>query len=744
MEKELKQSKKGLSTAAVFLTAISTILGAIMFLRFGFAVGNLGFLGTLSIIAIGHLITIPTAMAIAEIATNQKVEGGGEYYIISRSFGLNIGGAIGIALYLSQAVSIAFYIIAFAQAFEPLELYFIEHFNLLLWDVKFITIPSTLLLAILMLKKGADLGVKALYLVVALLFISLVIFFLGDSYSGDPMASFPLNEKIKEPLSFITVFAICFPGFTGMTAGVGLSGDLKNPSKSIPQGTLAATLFGMLIYIAIVWKLASSASPEDLANPENQMIMADISLWSPIIYIGLAAATFSSALGSYMVAPRTLQALGMDNIFPSVSINRFTGKGKEESNEPVNATIITTVIAILILLVGDVDSIAEIISMFFMVTYGAICSISFFEHFAADPSYRPSFRSKWYLSFIGAVGCFIIMFRMNLVYAIVAFVLMGLIFWGVSIGRKDKKGMTRIFSGVIFQLSRRLQVFLQKMSAEETDSWRPSVICVSRNTFDRFSSFELLNWISKKYGFGTYIHTIEGYLSKETNNKAKEDLKRLVNVSDSINSNVFIDTIISPSVTSTIAQIVQMPGISGKGNNTVMFEYAKSDPKNLTEIVDNYQLIKATGFDVMVLGSSERAFGFKRNIHLWITSADYDNANLMILLAYIILGHPEWSKGSITIFAVYPEEEVTEQKNKLLSLITSGRLPISSNNISVIPKSDDVDLKSIINYRSKEADLTIVGFMNAKLKHDGEELFKGYDQLGDVLFVNTDKQKEIV
>jgi len=743
MNKKLEKSEKGLSTAAVFLTAISTILGAIMFLRFGFAVGNLGFLGTLSIIVIGHLITIPTAMAIAEIATNQKVEGGGEYYIISRSFGLNIGGAIGIALYLSQAVSIAFYIIAFAQAFKPFEHYLIEHFNLLI-DIKLITIPSTLLLSILMLKKGADLGVKALYLVVTLLFISLVIFFLGESDYGDGLTSFPMNDKIDSPLSFITVFAICFPGFTGMTAGVGLSGDLKNPSKSIPQGTLAATLFGMLIYIAIIWKLAASASPSALANPENQMIMADISLWSPIIYIGLAAATFSSALGSYMVAPRTLQALGADKIFPSTRVNIFTGKGKERTNEPVNATIVTTIIAVLILLVGDVNSIAEIISMFFMVTYGAICSISFFEHFAADPSYRPSFRSKWYLSLIGAIGCFIIMFRMNLVYAIVSFVLMALIFWGVSIGRKDKKGMTRIFSGVIFQLSRRLQVFLQKMSAEETDSWRPSVICVSRDSFDRFSSFELLNWISKKYGFGTYIHTIEGYLSKETSKKAEEDLKRLVNISESINSNVFIDTIISPSVTSTIAQIVQMPGISGKGNNTVLFEYAKSDPKNLTEIIDNYQLIKATGFDVMVLGSSERSFGFKRNIHLWITSADYDNANLMILLAYIIMGHPEWRKGSITIFAVYPEEEVTDQKNKLLSLITSGRLPISANNISVIPKSDDVDLKSIINYRSKEADLTIVGFMNAKLKHKGQDLFKGYDQLGDILFVNTDKQKEIV
>ncbi|MEM8908241.1 MAG: amino acid permease, partial [Bacteroidota bacterium] len=107
-------------TAPVFFTAISTVLGAVMFLRFGFAVGQVGLIGTFAIILIGHAVTIPTAMAIAEIATNQKVEGGGEYYIISRSFGLVIGSSIGIALYFSQAISVAFYIIAFAEAFGSL------------------------------------------------------------------------------------------------------------------------------------------------------------------------------------------------------------------------------------------------------------------------------------------------------------------------------------------------------------------------------------------------------------------------------------------------------------------------------------------------------------------------------------------------------------------------------------------------------------------------------------------------
>ena len=113
-------SQRKFGTGPVFFTAISTILGAILFLRFGFAVGTLGFWGVILIILLGHLVTIPTALAISEIATNKRVEGGGEYFLISRSFGLNIGGTIGITLFLSQAISVAFYVIAFTEAFEYL------------------------------------------------------------------------------------------------------------------------------------------------------------------------------------------------------------------------------------------------------------------------------------------------------------------------------------------------------------------------------------------------------------------------------------------------------------------------------------------------------------------------------------------------------------------------------------------------------------------------------------------------
>ncbi|MDX2431644.1 MAG: hypothetical protein QNK35_11970, partial [Bacteroides sp.] len=199
-------------TLPVFITTISTILGAILFLRFGYAVGHHGFLGAIGIVLLGHMVTVPTAMAVAEIATNQKVQGGGAYYIISRSFGLNIGSAIGITLYLSQAISVAFYVIAFSEAFDPLIRFLHYEINTPIIDKRWIGIFSMAILSVLILTRGANIGMKALYLVVAILFTSLLFFFLGKPTDPDHVMEF--NVHIRNPDSFFYVFTIVFPAFT--------------------------------------------------------------------------------------------------------------------------------------------------------------------------------------------------------------------------------------------------------------------------------------------------------------------------------------------------------------------------------------------------------------------------------------------------------------------------------------------------------------------------------------------------
>lgn len=733
-------NKSGFGTAPVFFTAISTILGAILFLRFGFAVGTLGFIGVLFIIILGHLVTIPTSLAISEIATNQKVEGGGEYFIISRSFGLNIGATIGIALFLSQAISVAFYVIAFTEAFQPLFEWAKINFSIDL-PRQVISVPATIALSLVIIFKGANIGVKALYVVVAILFISIICFFLGSPIGGQSYDVF--KNTFGESEKFFIVFAIVFPAFTGMTAGVGLSGDLRDPGKSIPLGTITATITGMIVYVFVIWKLSVSASTQQLLS--NQLVMSDIALFGFIIVpLGLAASTISSAIGSFLVAPRTLQALSVDKSFPFASINKFLAKGEGAQNEPRNASIVIGVIALVFVMLGDVDVVASIISMFFMVTYGSLCLISFLYHFGADPSYRPKFRSRWYLSLIGFLMCLILMFQISGTYAILSIFIIVLIYIYISHYHKEREGLSAIFQSSFYQLSRRVYVYLQKAKKVDlSKNWRPSAVCVSRFSFERDKALQLLNWISYKFGFGTYIHLMEGYYSKATNAEAKKVLSALIERSSKMRGNIYVDTIISPSFTSAIAQLVQLPSPSGMENNMIIFEYDKHYPKNLDQIIENIALVQAGDFDVCILGSSSRNTQFQNGIHVWFRNWDLENASLMILLSYIIIGHPSWESAEIKIFSVCKIGQRNEEERKLKELILHGRLPIVEKNIVVIELEDNTNFKSLVNEHSFDAGLTIIGFKEEKLKHEGMEFFEGYNRIGDILFVDAKGIKEI-
>lgn len=732
----------GFGTLPVFLAGISTILGAIMFLRFGYAVAHTGLLGIVGIILLGHLVTIPTALALAEIATNRKVEGGGEYFIISRSFGPTIGGVIGICLYLSQAISVAFYMIAFAEAFTWLEPVLADWFGIV-FDPRFISIPALIILLGLVILRGADLGVKVLYVVAATLLGSLITFFLGSPLEGFDPDSVSLMDRIERPDSFIVVFAIVFPAFTGMTAGVGLSGDLRNPRKSLPRGTLWATIVGMVVYMAIVFKLHTSASPETMA--EDQLIMAQIAAWGPAILIGLCCATLSSAIGSVLVAPRTLQALGADNTLPGKQGNAWVSHGVGAANDPRRATIITGILALIIVIVGNVNLVATLISMFFMVTYGSLCAISFLEHFAARPSYRPSFRSRWYISLLGAIMCFLLMFQISFAFAVLAILVLVVLYQGLRIAKGGEGDLASLFHDVITQATRYMQIRLQQRRVDQSpEEWRPSVIMVNDRTFDRRSPLTMLRWLCHRYGFGTYVHFIKGKLTETTFSESNAVRYRLLELARKQHSTVYMDTVVSPSITSALAQTLQVPGVSGMSNNSILFEFAQRDSLDVVEsVVDQCQFAADTDMTLMVLRHCETHFGGRDSIHVWLTWNDKANANTMILLSYILLGHPDWEQAQVQVFAALPETEVEGTRQEFAQLIKEGRLPISEKNIKYIATETAETFRKLVIEKSFDADLTVIGFDMHGLKSRGAEVFTNHDQLHEVLFVRAPRQIKI-
>ncbi|MDR0364473.1 MAG: amino acid permease [Bacteroidales bacterium] len=741
---KLSSGNNKFGTAPVYFTSISSILGAILFLRLGYAIGMLGFWGVLAIILLGHCITVPTALALSELATNTRVEGGGEYFIISRSFGLKLGTTIGFTLFLSQAISIAFYTIAFAESFQPLFEWWSATFNFEL-PRQVISVPTLLILAYVILKKGTGSGVKMLYIVSLVLFLALILFFLGKPVDSVVDASQVVGNNFgsfnKE--HFFILFAICFPAFTGMTAGVGLSGDLKNPGKSIPLGTMGGTLTGLIIYVIVAWKLAVSASQADLIV--DQLIMSRIAIFGAVIIpIGLAASTSSSALGGMMVAPRTLQAIAGDRTFPFRRLNIFLSRGRGSNKEPYNASIVSFGIALTFILLGDVNMVAEIISMFFLITYGTLCLSSFLNHFGSPPSYRPRFKSRWYFSLAGFLLSVWVMFMINPFYTVLAYIIITVIYIFIEHNNKEKKGLVNIFKGALFQLNRKLQVYMQKhQSSMEKEEWRPAAICISSHSFERDKILQLMSWLSYQHGFGTYFHFIEGYYSKQTHTQSKDILDQLVETQREQGSTLYIDTMISPSYTSAIAQVIQAPSISGMENNLVIFEYDKNHPDELKRVFDNINLAKAGDFDICIFAGSEHATRYKNGIHVWIRDTDGKNTNFMILLGYIIIAHPDWKKSHIKIFITSPKEEKEDLRKDLKERISAGRFPITLNNIEIVQLTNHYSFKEAVTEYSKPAGLTIIGFREEIIKHNPMEFFTGFDEIGDILFVNASKAKEI-
>jgi amino acid transporter len=734
----------GFGTLPVFLAGLSTILGAVMFLRFGYAVGHVGLAGAVLIIVLGHLVTLPTALALSEIATNRKVEGGGEYFIISRSFGIRIGAAIGLSLYVSQAISVAFYVIAFAEAFRPLAPGFTQATGVL-FDPRMVSIPAAAVLGVLMFTRGAAMGVKALVAVVAVLGISLLLFFLGSPVEPAD-GTLRWVRRIEDPDPFFFVFAIVFPAFTGMTAGVGLSGDLADPGRSIPLGTISATVAGFVIYLAIAWKLSTSAAPDLLAD--NQLVMSQIAMWGPIIPIGLACATLSSAIGSFLVAPRTLQALARDGCFVPDWVNSILARGVGRANEPRAAVLLTMALALVVIGLGNVDFVARLISMFFMVTYGTLCSISFLEHFAANPDYRPTFRTRWYISLVGAVMCALMMFQMDPLFAILAITAM-IGFYTLTrftrAGHHDDS-IIAVFLGVMSQTTRWIHIRLQRSHmAQLGRAWRPSIIAFNPCSLtEGHGAVQLLAWMCERHGVGTYVQLVRGELDAESYKKARNLRGRIIEMTHGEMPGLFVATMVSPSLRTAMAQVLQLPGVSGIENNTVLLDFGPGvDEPLLGELVADALLAASTGRNVLFLRDDGTIIKRRRTIHVWLTWHDQPNAQLMVLLAYILLGHREWRTAEITVFAALPSEQVASQRKGFRELIAEGRLPIPEKNIRFLASDSGEAFDELVARESAEADLVILGMTEARLAERGESLLRRHSTLPNVLFVLAREQISI-
>jgi hypothetical protein len=332
------------------------------------------------------------------------------------------------------------------------------------------------------------------------------------------------------------------------------------------------------------------------------------------------------------------------------------------------------------------------------------------------------------------------MFQMAPLYAFFAVIAMAGIYMSIRRGKKGEDDLSSMIKGALFQLTRRLQILIQHKQTDVVPAgWRPSIIAISSNSFNRLAPFDLLRWISQYYGFGTFIHFIKGGLDTNTNVEAIEKLQKLIEQATASRAGIYVDTIISPSFKTAVAQMVQIPGISGMENNSILFEFHEDDKNDITDIIEGCQFASYVDFNICVLRSSEHHFGYRKKIHIWLTPGDYRNANLMILLAYIILGHPDWNEGQIELFTAFQEKDLNKETNRLNRLINQGRIPISHQNIRKIPwNKRQKSFDNLVCENSEHSDLVIMGFSLDKIIQEKGQYFKSFDKIKELLFVRAD------
>jgi amino acid transporter len=712
--------------AGVFTPNVLTILGLILFLRTGWVVGQAGLMGALFIVLISNVITFLTGLSLSAISTSMTVRTGGNYYMISRSLGLEIGGAIGIPLFLSQAISVAFYVIGFTEALQS-----ISYFQA--FDDRLISTAIVLLFG-LIAYVGADFALRIQFLVLAALGVALISFFLGG-WGGFISPTWTPSYEPTE--SFWTVFAVFFPAVTGITVGASMSGDLKDPGRSIPRGTILSIVVTGIIYIATVIWLALHATPSELIG--NNLIMQEIARWPIAILIGVWAATLSSALGSIMAAPRVLQALALDRVLP-----RTLGGQLGSKTEPRMAVLVTTIIALSVVWMGDLNFVAPVISMFFLNTYGMTNLAAGIEKWVGNPSYRPRFKVHWSVSLLGALGCYAAMFLINPLATIVAIIISYGIFFLL-----ERRSLTRTWgdvrSGIWFTVARYALLNLESKGWHRKN-WRPNILVFTGQPHNREQLVELADWMSRGKGIVTFVQLLIGNVEQmagsNLRNVARKQIRSYIQKREMM---AFAEVDIAPDFYNGALTVAQSHGVGGLEPNAVLMGWSRTPAGRLQHIRIMNGLRTLNKSTLFMHYDPDRGYGKRKQIDVWWGGRG-GNADLMLLIAHIVSQHRAWSGSKIRLLRIIDGEEGRVQTMAHMQSVLE-EVRVLAEPIVIVREDEGQNTGDILAAWSTNADLSLLGLRIPEHLHDdeyAEQIHQLMERMGSVLLVRSTQDEDIL
>lgn len=484
--------KKFGTFAGVFTPTLLTILGVIMYLRMGWVVGNAGLLGAWAIIIISFLITLCTALSMSAITTNIRIGAGGAYAIVSQALGLEVGGSLGIPRYVSQGLAVTMYIFGFREGWMGI---FPDH-NAFLVDI--VVFASLFTIAYI----SANLAIKAQFLIMVVIFLSFISIIIA-AYDGSMYV--PAEDALRfgtypgsiendfSGSSFWLVFAVFFPAATGIMAGANMSGELKDPKKAIPVGTLWAIGVSFVIYMLLAFWLARSATEQELVT--NYYVIVDKAFYGPLIIAGILGATFSSALASIVGSSRILFAMGEHKVLP---YSNFLA-GQSANGQPRNAMMITGVLIFATMLLRNLNAVAPLVTLFFLITYAMINIVVIIEQRLGLISYRPIFKIHKYVPWLGLISSVLAMFIINSTISLFSLMIVGAVYWYLS-RQNLETPFEDVRSGLFVSFAEWAAKHTWGMKKMQQRAWKPNLMVPVRDLEGLKGNFEFLSNIAKPKG----------------------------------------------------------------------------------------------------------------------------------------------------------------------------------------------------------------------------------------------------
>ncbi len=723
----------------VFTPSILTILGVIMFMRAGYVIGEAGIIHALLILLIAKSITTLTSLSISAVSTNTPVSGGGAYFLISRALGPEFGGAIGIALFMAQAISVPFYILGFTEALVRAFPYAGQYFL----NIALVTTVALFIISSI----GAKLAIKTQYVIMTILVLSIITFLTGSllNFHADTFYANLRAEYTSGNISFWVVFALYFPAVTGIMAGINMSGDLKNPGKSIPSGTFAAVFTGFIIYALQIFIIGGAQTRAQLLQSSFET-MGEQALFGfgLLVTAGVFAATLSSGLGSFLGAPRVLQAVARDNVIPFMGVFR---KGSQKGDEPHRALVFTLLITFMIILWAGNNSkgsafniiasivtmfflytygminlaafvesfagnnskgsafniIASIVTMFFLYTYGMINLAAFVESFAGNPSFRPRFKYyHWLPALAGGTGCIITAFLIDPWAASFAAVLIMAFYYFLR-----KRVLTVNFGdarwGFIYSRFRSNLLSLAK-STVTSKNWRPSILVLTGDPNAHMTMSMYALWIGAERGLVTLFRVLIGDILELSNHRqaAREQLKHFVVEND---FEALSTVVVSQNLDEGLSAIIQSNSIGPLQPNVIFMGWA-SDRERSAPFVRHLVSVHSLGMSLILLKDNGLPDETKpRRIDIWWRGKE--NGSLMVIASHLLTLNYKWSGVKIRLLRMIQKEEGRDPATHALKeLVNSARIDAD---VQVIVSGSP--FKEVLHRHSSDASVVFLGFV---------------------------------